>query len=162
MELKTVKIYGTSVTITISENGEFQAHVAGDWFTTDTLDALVSQLRAKLQKTRVRIALPATLLTDDEAINVVILGLNTNTGDVQFRLADGNDQKVKTKQRYDDKLCRLMTDEDRATYVRLGKEQRAAQRAFEAFVNRHAYKDAEKTVKAAIANAVDDPKESDE
>jgi hypothetical protein len=173
--LKTVQILGERVEVSVNTDGEFSAKIGLDYCRADTLKALMGQLRKAAGKTRITLALPATIIGYNKysghgvyrkflGVSVargVITGINPKTNEIQFTHDDG--EKESGRWAGDRRsFGKPMTDEQIAEYERLYVAHSRAEKQLEAFVERHRYKDPFDTVRKAIAQAADEVKEEPE
>jgi len=175
-KLKTVQIYGEKVAIDVNTDGKFSAKVGLDFCQADTLAELMVKLRKAGKKTRVTVAVPASLMgyqlfkgenswnrkfIRTTCVRITMTGINPKTDEIQFRHEDG----TKVEQgRWSNRteFGKPMTDEQIAEYDELYVAHQRAQEKFEAFVDRFKLKDPFEVVRKAITQAADEVTEEPE
>ncbi len=176
--LKTVKVLGNKIDIRVDDDGQFGASVGADHLHDFTLAGLMKQLQKSAKKTQIEVAIPATLLGEQlytsgshfvrkylgtGAYDVVVYALDEDTFEVKFRGKDNNGDPITHRnKRHDSKLMKPMTATDVKEWNRFRKEKEQAASAFDKFEDRFEFKDLRERVKDALAEAVDDPKETSE
>lgn len=174
MDLKKRKINGVTVEIRVDDDGQFQARVAGEWLTADTLKGLEAQLAKTLKRAKIKVAIPATMLGVQKSTHfaargsrvsgngtrdILLVGIHSGNGNLLIRDdVEGSAVEQVTGFRQGNDIVRRLTKEEAATYTRLQKEKQAAESAAYDFEKRVKV-DAEKLIRAAIAEKTDDPTE---
>ena len=137
---------GEKVEIHVDSEGMFYARIGLDSLKEETLKALVAKLRRASNKTRVTVAVPATLLNVQDHTGsgfsrkyhgqtckrVVLTGINPKTDEVNFTYENG-EKGSQSRWNRDAAFGRPMTDADIAEWKRLDKARRVAKDAFDKF-----------------------------
>ncbi len=178
---------GLDVTIKAdARSGFFTASVSGDYLTAKTRDELLQKVEKAVKKTRVKLNVPLTIIgrvarvvnagvgsyhswtTYDSGVgyeHVTLVGLHAQTGRMLLRKDDGTKlEQDRYSGRGTGTICRRLTDEEAAQYVKLHTEHYRAKKAYEKFETRVEIKDIDKFVakkQAEVADIVVEEPEAD-
>lgn len=175
--LRTIVVNRARYDIHVDSDGEFSAHVAGDYLKSDRMEDLIMQIKRSARKTTVAIAIPVTVLGHHRTrrngpfsstfIGYVhdgtIIGYHPDESVFRIRFEDG---AVETLEEWGTKgdfaIARRMTVEEAKTWERLRRERDKAEGRFDTFTKRFEIKDLRGKVKAAYNAAIDTPEEPED
>lgn len=166
-----------------ARSGLFTANVAGEHYSAKSKDELLTKLAGVVKRTRVKINVPLTVIgtvarvvkagigsyrswtTYDPGVgfeHAVLVGTHASTGRLLLRKEDGSKFERDRWGGRDGTLCRRLTPEEVAQYVKLHTEHERARKAYEKFVERVEIKNPEKFVVKKLAEAADKVTEAPE
>jgi len=171
--LKVVQILGQKIEITVSTDGIFQAKVHGDLHESPTLAGLLPKLRHSAKKTRIKVAVPATVtgvqLFEGSGfqkkylgmgcVDIVLTGIDPRRDKVQYTRADGAKDERDRFDRNGVSFCKRMPVAEQKRFRVLYDAKRKADNDLYEFEKKWEM-DAYKAVQDALTAAVDDPKEA--
>lgn len=179
-----MQIQGEKIEINVDSSGFFTARVGLDYLKFETLKELEAAARKALRKTRVTVAVPATLIHvskysgvgytrkyhGETCRRVILTGINPKTDEVNYVFEDTGEKGA--HERFGSrsgKFGRPMTDDDIREWERLHREKKAAEERFEKFERKFVgeyssrnFFEAEKLVRAAIQAKADEANEEEE
>lgn len=182
-ELKTIRVHGHPIKISVDSEGDFRAMFGGEHFRSKTLVALEGQIRKVVKKLKGSCSIKATLLGEDKYAKaksdanpwdrrkwlgktgrpITLTGVDARRQEITYQYDD--EKKVHRLSRYSARrgtVAKPMGPIQIAEYEKLEAEKRRAEAALDRFLKRWSFEDYEKKVQAALASAVDDPKEPEE
>ena len=173
--IRTIIVNRREFEIHVDSDGEFRAHVAGDYIKADTLKAVIAEIRKKARKLDVKIAVPVTVVGHSRWSGVrysrnhigdvhhgTIVEYDSDNSAYRIKFEDGGTESLEKWGQGDFQLCKPLTAEQIAEWKKLRKERDAANERFNKFAQRLAFDDVQKAVKAAYEAAIDDPKEAED
>ncbi len=127
--IRTIDVDGTTYRIMVNESGKFSVDVGSeedgnaDELTDDVLNSLIVSLRAWARKSKLRLALPVSVISESREWasskpkklvirDATLTGQHTRTGRLLVRWLDTN--KAETLERYNVTVGLRMTDDQKA------------------------------------------------
>lgn len=176
-KLKTETIDGRRVEIIVEDDGRFVASCDGDEWRDVTYSGVLDKVRRDLRKSRVRIAIPATMVGSElhkpkygrpharaataGVRHFTITGMHGRTRNVLVKWEDTGESE---QLRYygSGNIVRRLTAADVSEFVTLAKERDRANKAYDAFIEKRALgsrRDISEYVEEAIRQKEDEPTE---
>jgi hypothetical protein len=176
---KTVTVWGEKINVSIDSSGFFSARAGIDYLRAASLNELLGQLRKAISKTRIKVAVPATLANVDvydkpgqswrrkviarTCKRIIMTGINPKNNEIQYVMEDGTKGEQRRRSySHDGGFMKPMTDDQIAEWERLIGARDKATSDFDKFVERFKMDDAEKIVRAAIEAKASEAPESEE
>lgn len=139
MKFDTFEVDGKKFTIDVRNEGQFCTVIDGDDVHADTYEKLKQKIVRAQRRTKVRVALPATVAKssgrwngDDEAlIDVEITGIHQRNRNFLYRRVDTG--KANDDSGYNDTFLKRQDAAGKAKYMTLLKAKRDATTAFDKF-----------------------------
>lgn len=173
--MRSIVVNRREYAIDVNSDGEFTAHVAGDYIKHDTMAATIAEIRRKAKKLEVKIAVRVTVLGHGRFTGVRwhrkhvgdvhhgdIVEYDNESSAYKIRFDDGG---VETLSRFDGHhdflIAKPMSGPEVKEWERLRKERDAASERFNKYARRFEFKDIHGVVKAAYEAAIDTPNEDD-
>ncbi len=167
--IKTITVDGTKFDIHVDSDGEFRCHVEGDFLRSDTLKALLPQIKRAAKKKHINVAIPATIMgvssytegshyhrkyLGETCLPITLIGIDHQYNRVKYRNADGS---MAGHERFNRQgtIAKPMTAADVQEWKRLYQAHESARKAFESFESKFEMKNVMDTVKDAIAQKAD-------
>ena len=179
--LKTIRVRGEKYEISVNSDGEFTAHVAGDYLRETTLAELLKKIKRSANKRHIEVAIPAMLsrVNDYTAGGfherkfkgitckpITLIGVETNYMQVKYRDWDGKVCKHERGGHGEEKILKPMTPDQVKKWAQLYKAKNDAATAFyeyeKPFVFEQPYSAVKDALNAAVDTPVEPPEESDD